>query len=37
TLSSLILTKRFKAVYITTCFFKIRQAVQICKENKYYR
>ena len=37
TLLSLILTKRFKVVYITTCIFKIRQAVQICKENKYHR
>jgi len=37
TLSSLVLTKRFKAVYITTYLFKVRQAVQICKENKYHR
>ena len=32
TLSSLILTKRFKAVYITAFIFKVRQAIQICKE-----
>ena len=32
TLSSLVLTKRFKAVYITAYLFKVRLAVQICKE-----
>ena len=36
TLSSLVLTKRFKAIYITAYLFKVRQAVEISKENKYH-